>query len=177
MLKAPCLLSVLPGEGGVRVGGGRAAGRAVPPVAHAPSCPPLAAGKEAWTWTLPSLRSASPSRGHASGTSHFVPAARASASNSEQEQPDAVRFGSGPRKGARHSTRCPGANLEADRSTWVRFKVSGRERSGGGRMWCPRGETKTKSKSPVFVYRQVYARGVGARWHRLSRVKGWTRLN
>lgn len=46
-----------------RAGSG-SAGRAVPPLAHAPSCPPLAAGREAWTWTLPSLRAASPGRGH-----------------------------------------------------------------------------------------------------------------
>lgn len=36
----------------------------------------------------------------------------------------------GPRKvpNAERSTRCPGANLEVDRSTWVQFKVSRRER-------------------------------------------------
>lgn len=46
--------------GGVMVLG---AGRAVPIDAHAPFCPLLAAGEEAWTWTQPSLLSASPGKG------------------------------------------------------------------------------------------------------------------
>lgn len=42
-------------RGGRGQGRGSGAGRAVPPLAHAPFRPPLAAGEEAWTWTQPSL--------------------------------------------------------------------------------------------------------------------------
>lgn len=129
-----CLWSVLPYEGGVRVVG---AGRAVPIDAHAPFCPLLAAGEEAWTWTQPSLLSASPGIGlpvlsvrpFRSAVGQLI---------GEGAAGRIVFFGGfflllcclGPRKvpNAERSTRCPGANLEADRSTWVQFKVSRRER-------------------------------------------------
>lgn len=131
-----CQRSVTPwGRGqGLRSG----AGRAVPIDAHAPFCPLLAAGEEAWTWTQPSLLSASPGKGLPvlsvrpcrSAVGQLIGEGAAGRIVVFLVVVFSLFFSLGPRKvsNAERSTRCPGANLEADRSTWVQFKVSRRER-------------------------------------------------
>lgn len=116
-------------------------------VAHAPFCPPLAAGEEAWTWTLPSLRRASPGEGQQVLSVRPRCSAFGPLHGGGRAGPG-LFWGSGP-NGAKRTTRCPGANLEADRSTWAQFKVSG--------AWTRR--EKTRWGAVLFYLFVCFARG------------------
>lgn len=82
---------------------------------------------------------------------------------------------------AERSTRCPGANLEANRSTWVQFKVSRRKQRRVGTLkqfgdgcddvgfvcFLKIGETKINSGHSFISLSAAAARGfiLDARWH------------
>lgn len=161
-----------------RAGSG-SAGRAVPPLAYAPSCPPLAAGREAWTWTLPSLRAASPGRGH-TPQSHQLGLRTVTRSRRS-------RTGSGS---VWDPERCQTLDAMSRRKLGSRPQhLSAIQGKPGGRAAVADGcdvievKRKQKSKSLLLILFFSFLLGlsavlrawcVDARWHRLSHIKWWT---